>query len=138
MYDIENADDIYSINRYLTPASLGKGNFDDVDENFKDEVITNKKHVTFAVVTKGDSMESFDPDEYSIKDGDTVFIQKNIKLKSKDIGLFRYDGEIFCKRYIKRNNQIRLVSLNPEYKDIIVDKNKEFVIEGKVIDKKRI
>lgn len=82
-----------------------------------------------AVLVSGDSMT---PD---IADGDTIIVKRQSSVDYGDIAVVRVDGEHFVKKVEYTPEYIRLISLNKEYKPIILS-GKEMLrcsVEGKVI-----
>ena len=65
-------------------------------------------------------------------DGDVVFIKSNQLLEPGQIGIFLINGE----GYLKQLQGNRLVSINNSYDPIIVNEDDEFMVVGKVVDKK--
>lgn len=66
---------------------------------------------------------------------DYIFVQQNIPLSNKDIGIFLVDDKIEIRKFIVRKNDISLRAENKDYDDIIVKKDSNFYIIGKVIGK---
>lgn len=83
---------------------------------------------SFAIHIAGDSMTP------TIPDGAYVFIRQQPDLRNNEIGVFmRYD-EATCKRYYKDKNGVKLISDNPKYDPINIDKDEEgFGLVGKVL-----
>ena len=116
------------------PSSAGYGSIisDSADDNF--EIIEVKSSLvphraTFGVRIKGDSMNP------KILDGDIVWVEYIPQLNSGDIGIFSYNGESYCKKYIVDfdNKVIRLVSFNPIYDDILIYDDRDLRTIGRVI-----
>jgi repressor LexA len=84
---------------------------------------------SFLLRVKGDSLK----DAY-IFSGDIVIVNPNIDPKNGQIVVAVLDNAAVIKKYFKRKNEVELVSENPEYKSIIIDKNYlSFKIVGIVI-----
>ncbi|MBQ5969522.1 MAG: S24 family peptidase [Clostridia bacterium] len=66
----------------------------------------------FAVTIAGDSMEP------TIKNHSVVFVKKEEIPMHKDVGLFVVNGDIMCKRYIKKGRGYTLSADNIKYNDI--------------------
>src|SRR5699024_1474740 len=81
---------------------------------------------TVNLLVNGDSME---PEFY---DGDIIKYHPQPELENGEIGVFAVNGGITMKKF-RRNNDIRLESLNKKYKDIIIKETDDFSILGKVI-----
>lgn len=90
------------------------------------------KNCDFGTFVKGDSMEP------KIYDNDLILIRKTPNLNSGEIGIFKIDNEVYCKKfkYNPFTHEIILKSLNEKYNPIYIDLNKEnFTILGKVLCK---
>ena len=81
----------------------------------------------FGVRLAGDSMEP----EYH--DGDIVWVMQGQSLNGGEIGVFLYDGDVYCKELDVADGEIRLRSLNPAYAPIRVKDEDAFRIFGKVV-----
>lgn len=93
------------------------------------------KGADYASFVSGDSMEP------KIFQGDLLLIKEKNTLGIGDIGIFKINDEIFCKKY-KENiftKEITLHSLNPKYESILINKDfcheNDFYILGKVVGK---
>ena len=84
---------------------------------------------SFLLRVKGDSLK----DAY-IFSGDIVIVNPNLEPKNRQIVAAILDDAAVVKRFYKKKNEIELVSENPEYKPIIIDKKyASFKIVGLVI-----
>ena len=116
---------------YSQPAAAGLGNYlDEPDyriEQYPPKVIPQK--TDFGVIISGDSMEP------KIHDGGTVFVRAMPAIDPGQIGIFILDGKAYCKKLAvdQDNRQIRLVSLNPNYHDILVGEDDSFRTLGRVL-----
>lgn len=81
----------------------------------------------FCLIVNGDSMEPV------ILDGSYVFIDKTNEIPSGTISAVIVNGEAFIKRVWFENGHARLESFNDKYDDIIVTKEDDFHIIGKVV-----
>lgn len=81
------------------------------------------RRADFALTISGDSMEPI------YHDGDIVLIKRQSFVSKGEIGIFVVDGN----GYIKKFGGDRLISLNSEYSDIILDDNSSVHCCGKVI-----
>lgn len=68
-----------------------------------------------------------------ILNGDMVIIKQQDTANDGDIVVAMVDNEVTLKRYYKYPRYVRLVPENKEFRDIIVDSNKEFRILGRAI-----
>ena len=103
---------------YDQPAAAGLGNYLDEPEShveqYPTKVIPSK--TDFGVIISGDSMEP------KVHNGGTVFVRAMPAIDPGQIGIFVLDGKAYCKKLSvdHQKREIRLVSLNPKYEDIIV------------------
>lgn len=68
----------------------------------------------------------FEDDEY-------IFVKKTDDLRSGQIGVFFVDGEAYVKKAYLEEDQLRLVSLNTKYDDLIFKDFNEVKMIGTVI-----
>ena len=110
-------------------VSAGTGILDLDPENA--ETISYKgklpNYYDFAFKVAGNSMEPI------FFDGDIIFVEKMNDVISGALMVVQIDEEAFIKKVYRENNCLRLVSLNKNYKDIIVDGKHEIRIVGKVV-----
>ena len=66
---------------------------------------------------------------------DYMYIELYSPLSNKDIGLFYYDDKMIVRKFIIRKNDIVLRAENSSFEDIIVNKDSNFYILGKIIGK---
>ena len=120
----------------LSSVSAGLGNFGEEDPiDWLELPKSIAKNADYASFVTGDSMEP------KIYQGDLLLIEKTDILDNGDIGIFRIGSEVVCKKF-KANpliKEINLVSFNPKYKPILIDKsycqNNDFNILGRVVGK---
>lgn len=116
---------------YDQPAAAGLGNYlDDPDyhiEQYPETVIP--EDTDFGIIISGNSMEP------KVHDGGTAFVQAAPVIDEGKIGIFVLNGESYCKqlRVDHESQQIRLVSLNKQYADIIVRRSDHFRTVGRVL-----
>lgn len=119
------------INVYDQPAAAGLGNYLDEPpfhvEQYPADVIPPK--ADFGIVISGDSMEP------KVHDGGTVFVQAAPTIDPGKIGIFVLNGKAYCKKLDvdRENRQIRLVSLNDKYEDIVVGEFDQLYTVGRVL-----
>jgi phage repressor protein C with HTH and peptisase S24 domain len=66
----------------------------------------------FAVTISGDSMEPY------IRDGETVYVQRDATLAEFDVGVFHVDGDVLCKQFcLDAYRNLHLLSANPARED---------------------
>ena len=84
---------------------------------------------SFLLKVKGDSLK----DAY-IFGGDIVIVNPNLEPKNGQIVAAILDDAAVVKRFYKKKNEIELISENPEYKPIVIDKKyPSFKLVGIVI-----
>lgn len=116
---------------YDQPSAAGLGNYlDEPDyhiEQYPEDVIP--ADADFGIIISGDSMEP------KVHDGGTVFVQAMPSIESGKIGIFILNGTSYCKKLnVDRDNrQVRLVSINPEYEDIVVSEFDDLRTVGRVL-----
>ncbi len=111
-------------------ASAGLGSYldDKQDQELKPFPLDERtRKADHAIQIKGDSMYPL------INDGDTVFVHEQPMVNSGEIGIFVYDGEVYCKRLIRDGKKVILRSENNNYEDKVLDLNYSFVTVGKVL-----
>lgn len=124
---LKNDNDLISVNVYKNVyASAGYGTTNSelvptkmtFDKEFLKEIfnITNFNNLDIIRVI-GDSMLPY------IKDGEYIFVQKDIQVKNGDTVIANIDGELYVKRYYKIpfEKWIKLESDNPDYPCINLD-----------------
>lgn len=83
---------------------------------------------TFFLRVRGDSMI-----EDAILEGDLVLVKAQPTLKNGDIGVVMVDSEVTLKRFYLERGRVRLQPANRDMKPIIVPKDKDLVVVGKVV-----
>lgn len=84
---------------------------------------------SFLLKVKGDSLK----DAY-IFSGDIVIVNPNLEAKNGQIVVAVLDDAAVVKRFYKKRSEIELVSENPEYKPIVIDKKyASFKVVGIVV-----
>ncbi|MDF7627087.1 XRE family transcriptional regulator [Lactobacillaceae bacterium L1_55_11] len=81
----------------------------------------------YAVTVNGNSMAPL------FTDGQIIFVRQTDQVHSGQIVIADYDHQAFVKKYIHDQNGRRLVSLNPNYPDLSIDRNHEITIMGAVV-----
>ncbi|EMF0060208.1 helix-turn-helix domain-containing protein [Enterococcus hirae] len=125
----KESETIYGKVKWCGAVSAGTGEFlaDETYEEIELPIEQIPLETDFCLSVNGDSMEpTFHDDEY-------VFVKKQLDIFSGKIGVAILNGEAFLKRIWLENGGARLESLNKKYKDIIVTKNDDFKIIGKVV-----
>lgn len=84
-------------------------------------------YASVAIKIQDDVMEPFlSKDSYA-------FLELNVPLKNREIGLFKYNENIFVRRFIIRKDKLVLRADNKQYGDIELTEDSDFTIIGKVI-----
>lgn len=113
------------IEYYSLPVSAGTGVYLDGCEKdmleVEETVLTNEAN--FALRVSGNSMEPV------YHDGDMVLIASQPTVEVGEIGIFIVNGE----GYVKKFGGDKLISLNPDYDDIMLNEDDSFYCKGKVI-----
>ena len=93
---------------------------------FSSNICNVPKGADYALIVNGDSME---PD---IKNGSIIYIHTQEEVENGTIAIIEIDGAVTCKKVYLEKNQLKLVSLNPKYEPMIIDKGNVRIL-GKVI-----
>ena len=113
---------------YDIPVSAGAGNFlDESGYEMIEAPASAPPGVDFALRLSGDSMEPL------FQDGQMIWIKRQETLNSGEIGVFTYDGDVYCKKLLLRSGGAYLKPLNPAYCDIRINNALEFRTIGKVV-----
>lgn len=115
-------------------VSIGETHFDDdyVGQTAAGAPIEGQQPVpmlgsdTVKLLVNGDSMQSL------FHDGDIVEYHPQPELENGEIGVFAVNGGITMKKF-RKNDDVRLESLNKKYEDIIIKETDDFSILGKII-----
>lgn len=124
-------DGFIEVQVYDQPAAAGLGNYLDEPtftyEQYPADLVP--RGADFGIRISGDSMEP------RIRDGSAVFVRACPSVEPGQIGIFILDGNAYCKQLMvdKDARQIRLVSLNKRYNDIIVSDFSDFRTVGQVL-----
>ncbi len=114
------------INYIDAPVSAGLGDIlNDYEDTRKVSVPLTKesRKADFILKVDGDSMEP------EFRSGDYVLVRQQPAIDEGQIGIFDVDG----KGYIKKLGQNRLISLNPDYSDIVLNEYTDFRCFGLVL-----
>lgn len=128
------SDNLINIDQYKrTVPLLGIVSAGNGIENFFDkEDVEVENDCHFALIVRGDSMEPAYHDEQIIG------IKKQNALENGEIGIVEWTSEdgsrkAYLKKWYQMNGHIKLVSLNKDYDDIIIEKGK-IEVRGKVAE----
>lgn len=103
--------------------------YPDAIDTIKLPTIAKMPQDSFLLRVKGDSLK----DAY-IFSGDIVIVNPNLEAKNGQIVVAILDDAAVVKRFYKKRSEIELVSENPEYKPIVIDKkHASFKVVGIVV-----
>ena len=116
-----------SIELYDLPVSAGVGVylFDTQSTGISIPDNPETASADFALRIKGNSMEP------KYRDGDVLLVEECDAVEYGELGIFMLDGDGYFKKYAGD----RLVSLNPEYSDILLKNFEEISCCGRVVGK---
>lgn len=124
-------DGFVEIRVYDQPAAAGLGNYlDEPDfhiEQYPKDVIPDQ--TDFGIIISGDSMEP------KVHDHATAFVQSCVSIDPGQIGIFILNATAYCKKLSinRETRQVRLVSVNEAYDDIIIQESDDFRTVGLVL-----
>ena len=129
----EKAEKVINIRKlplYNISASAGTGQFLDSGDYELTEVGEDvPENANFGVRLAGDSMEPV------YKNGDIVWVMQQQLLNSGEVGIFLYDGDVFCKELDLSGDAAKLRSYNRKYAPIVIKDADSFRCFGKVVAK---
>ncbi len=116
-----------SISLYDLPVSAGTGVYLFDTESTTINIPDNSEtaDADFALRIKGNSMEP------KYRDGDVLLVEECDSVEYGELGIFTLDGD----GYFKKFGGDRLISLNPEYSDIMLKNFTEVACCGRVVGK---
>ena len=116
-----------SIELYDLPVSAGTGVYLYETESTSINIPDNNETASadFAFRIKGNSMEP------KYRDGDVLLVEECDAVEYGELGIFMLDGDGYFKKY----GGDRLISLNPEYSDIMLKNFDEIICCGRVVGK---
>lgn len=127
----DNGDYVTETLRGYLSAGTGELQLEEVLEEVEIPVeMIPKQHYDMLLQINGDSMLPM------FQDGERIFVRKikeTSELRSGQIGVFIIDGESFLKKAYKEDNQLRLVSLNDKYDDLIFNEVNDIEVIGTVV-----
>lgn len=116
------------LRKYHLRASAGTGQYVDSDAYDLIEVGDEVSSLAdFGITLAGNSMEP------QFVNGQTVWVHSQETLENGEIGIFYYNGDSYCKKYLEKDGRVYLISLNPGYAPIAVEEGSSFKIFGKVV-----
>ncbi len=116
-----------SISLYDLPVSAGTGVYLFESEATTINIPDNQETAgaDFALRIKGNSMEP------KYRDGDVLLVEECDSVEYGELGIFTLDGD----GYFKKFGGDRLISLNPEYSDIMLKNFEDVACCGRVVGK---
>ena len=116
-----------SIELYDLPVSAGPGVYLFETQSTSINIPDNPEtaFADFALRIKGNSMEP------KYRDGDVLLVEECDAVEYGELGIFMLDGDGYFKKYAGD----RLISLNPEYSDILLKNFDEISCCGRVVGK---
>ena len=116
---------------YDQPAAAGLGNYLDEPAHHIEQYPADMlpPSTDFGILISGDSMEP------EIRDGSTAFVEYRPSIDSGKIGIFVVNGQAYCKRLFvdHERRQVRLVSANQAYGDLVIGEFDKFDTVGLVL-----
>ncbi|MFB5068319.1 MAG: XRE family transcriptional regulator [Aerococcus sanguinicola] len=115
---------------FCGPVSAGTGEWLDGEHQ---ETVSLPKNILpntafdFVVQVNGDSMEPM------FRDNEYIFVRKTTDIRSGQIGIFIIDGEAYLKKAYTEEDQLRLVSLNDKYDDLIFKDYNAIKLVGTIV-----
>lgn len=108
-------------------ASAGKGL--DLYDEVIEEIQYPKPVPTHDIALRvhGDSMEPM------FRDDEIIFVKKSHEINHGQIGVFILNGQGYLKKFYRDADGLKLVSLNKEYDDIVVQEFDEIQLTGVVV-----
>lgn len=91
------------------------------------ECPSTASNASVALKIQDDAMEP------NFKKGSYAFLELNVPLNNKDIGLFEYNGELMVRQFMICKDKLILRADNKKYEDINLTEKDSFMIIGKVI-----
>lgn len=68
-----------------------------------------------------------------INEGDVLVVDRSIEQVNNRVVVVALEGEMICKRFVKKNNQVILKSENPKCADIKVTEEMNMIVFGVVV-----
>lgn len=122
-----SSDNIFNLRMSELKASAGTGNLlsDEVVKYIQVQLNHTTRQADFCIPVSGDSMQ---PKFY---DGDILLVRSQPDIDIGEIGIYIVNSNGF----VKKKGSDRLISINPEYKDILLSEFDNIKCCGKVIGK---
>ena len=91
------------------------------------ELLIEHPHATFFIRVRGESMSGA-----GIFPNDLLVVDRAQTSRSGDVVVAALNGEFTVKRFVRIGQNIRLVAAHPQYRDIPVGPNDDFIVWGVV------
>lgn len=88
---------------------------------------SNIPNASIAIKILDDTMEPY------LEKNSYAFLELNVPLSNKDVGLFKYNNDFLVRRFIIRKDKLVLRADNKSYLDIDLSEDSDFTIIGKVV-----
>lgn len=126
-FELEEAEKKRVIHLYSLPisAGVGKDSFEDIPYS---DYETDNDVCDFALQISGDSMEP------TIPNGSIVLIKKQETIDDKKVGTFLYNGRVYCKYLVHKDEKVYLCSFNSSYPPIEISPDDELIVYGAVVE----
>jgi DNA polymerase V len=95
-----------------------------------DEHLVKHPDATIYGKVKGHSMK-----DAGLQEGDVLIIDRSLKVENGEVGIFRIDGDILCKRLKIYDDRVELHPENKRFKPMVFDNNNlptDFLAIGRV------
>ncbi len=93
---------------------------------------SNVPNTSVALKIEDDSMQPY------FEKGAYGFLELNVPLRNKDVGLFQYNGRFLVRRFIIRKDKLVLRADNKNYDDIDLTEDSHFIIIGRLLNSDKI
>lgn len=120
----KRADGKKPIPLYDLPVSAGTGMFLE-NSDYEEILIPASIEADFTLRIRGNSMEP------TYHEGDILLVKQGAEVRVGELGIFALDGDGYFKKY----GGDRLISLNPDYKDILLKDHRDVTCIGAVVGK---
>ena len=113
---------------YSIGVSAGTGSFlDESDYEMIEAPDYVPSDADFALRISGDSMEPL------YRDKQVIWVKSQQVLRNGEIGVFFYDNNAYCKKYVEETEGAVLRSMNENYEDIQLEESNVFSVIGRVV-----
>ena len=110
------------------PAGFPSPADDHIEQHLDlNDFLISKPEATFLVRASGESML-----QAGIFNQDILVVDRSRAAKHGDIVVASLDGELLVKRLFKHMGQLKLVSENPKFPEIVISRDEELMIWGVV------